>query len=53
LRRPALVYPVFVLFGLAITPVVDGQVHEMLVQAGQVGFLLLLFEVGLEIDLPR
>jgi Kef-type K+ transport system membrane component KefB len=53
LRRPALVYPVFVLFGLAITPVVDGQVREMLVQAGQVGFLLLLFEVGLEIDLPR
>ena len=52
-RRPALVYPVFVLFGLAITPVVDGQVREMLVQAGQVGFLLLLFEVGLEIDLPR
>jgi Kef-type K+ transport system membrane component KefB len=48
-----LVYPVFVLFGLAITPVVDGQVREMLVQAGQVGFLLLLFEVGLEIDLPR
>ena len=53
LRRPALVYPVFVLFGLGISPIADGQVREMLVQAGQVGFLLLLFEVGLEIELPR
>jgi Kef-type K+ transport system membrane component KefB len=53
LKRPSLAYPVFVLFGLAVAPVVEGQVREMLVQAGQVGFLLLLFEVGLEIELPR
>lgn len=53
LRRPALVYPIFVVFGLLIAPLTDGQVKTMLVQAGQVGFLLLLFEVGLEIDLPR
>ena len=52
LKRPALAYSVFVLFGLAIGPWVDVQVSTMLQQAGQVGFLLLLFEVGLEIDLP-
>ena len=44
LRRPALAYSVFVLFGCLL-----GSVATMLRQAGQVGFLLLL-EVGLEID---
>jgi Kef-type K+ transport system membrane component KefB len=53
LNRPALAYPAFVLFGLAVAPAASVQVREMLVQAGQVGFLLLLFEVGLEIELPR
>jgi len=53
LKRPALAYPVFVLFGLAVAPLADLEVRDMLVQAGQVGFLLLLFEVGLEIELPR
>jgi Kef-type K+ transport system membrane component KefB len=50
--RPALTYSTFVLFGLLLNPVVDAPAAEMLVQAGKVGFLLLLFEVGLEIDLP-
>lgn len=53
LQRPSLAYPVFVLFGLAAAPVANEEVRDMLVQAGQVGFLLLLFEVGLEIELPR
>ena len=53
LGRPALVFSAFVLFGILLSPVVDGEVRTMLQQAGQVGFLLLLFEVGLEIDLPR
>lgn len=53
LRRPALAYPMFVVFGLLIAPLTGGEVKTMLVQAGQMGFLLLLFEVGLEIDLPR
>jgi Kef-type K+ transport system membrane component KefB len=51
--RPALSYPGFILFGLLIGPLVDTSVAQMLRQAGHVGFLLLLFEVGLEIDLPR
>lgn len=53
MKRPALSYPVFVVFGLLVSPVAGGEVRNMLVQAGQVGFLLLLFEVGLEIELPR
>lgn len=52
LRRPALAYSVFVLFGLVLSPLVSVEVVTMLQQAGQMGFLLLLFEVGLEIDLP-
>lgn len=50
--RPALTYSTFVLFGLLLNPLVNVPTAEMLVQAGKVGFLLLLFEVGLEIDLP-
>lgn len=50
--RPALVFSAFVAFGFLLGPLVNAQVRTMLEQAGQVGFLLLLFEVGLEIDLP-
>ncbi len=53
LGRPALVFPAFVIFGLLLGPLANPQVRTMLEQAGQVGFLLLLFEVGLEIDLPQ
>jgi CPA2 family monovalent cation:H+ antiporter-2 len=52
-RRPALIYPVFVVFGLALGPWVHDGAAGMIQQAGQIGFLLLLFEVGLEIDLPQ
>ena len=51
--RPALIYPVFVVFGLLLGPWVQPEVATMINQAGQIGFLLLLFEVGLEIDLPE
>ena len=53
LRRPALVYPAFVIFGLLLGPLLEPEVATMIIQAGEIGFLLLLFEVGLEIDLPR
>ncbi|HVY70079.1 MAG TPA: cation:proton antiporter [Verrucomicrobiae bacterium] len=53
LGRPALVYPAFVLFGLVLGSWVTGDVKSMVHEAGKVGFLLLLFEVGLDIDLPR
>ncbi|MEY4387272.1 MAG: hypothetical protein RLY20_2555 [Verrucomicrobiota bacterium] len=53
LGRPALVFSAFVVFGFLLGPLANPQVRTMLEQAGQVGFLLLLFEVGLEIDLPK
>jgi len=53
LGRPALANVGFVLFGLALGPLVQTDVATMIKQAGEVGFLLVLFEVGLEIELPR
>jgi Kef-type K+ transport system membrane component KefB len=53
LGRPALAYPVFVVAGLLLAPLAEPSVRNMLIEAGHVGFLLLLFEVGLEIELPR
>jgi Kef-type K+ transport system membrane component KefB len=50
--RPALANAVFVIFGLVLEPLVNADVTTMVQQAGEVGFLLVLFEVGLEIDLP-
>jgi Kef-type K+ transport system membrane component KefB len=52
LGRPALANACFVVFGLALGPLVEADVVTMIKQAGEVGFLLVLFEVGLEIDLP-
>lgn len=53
LGRPSLAYPGFVCFGLLVGPLLRPEVANMLREAGQIGFVLLLFEVGLEIDLPR
>jgi len=52
LGRPALVYPAFVCFGLLVGPLLRPEVAGMIREAGHIGFVLLLFEVGLEIDLP-
>lgn len=52
LSRPALVFPVFVLVGMCLRPMVGTDVAELLNAAGEVGFVMLLFEVGLEINLP-
>lgn len=53
LQRPALAYAVFVVFGVLLWPVAGTDVAATLRGAGEVGFLLLLFEVGLEIELPQ
>ena len=53
LGRPALAYPVFVCFGVLVGPLVRPEVGNMIREAGEIGFVLLLFEVGLEIDLPN
>ena len=52
LSRPALAFPVFVIVGMALRPFVGQEVFDLLSAAGEVGFVMLLFEVGLEIDLP-
>ncbi|MBI2927493.1 MAG: cation:proton antiporter [Verrucomicrobia bacterium] len=53
LGRASLIYPVFILIGVLLGPLANDEVSTMLHAAGKVGFVLLLFEVGLEIDLPR
>ncbi|HEY9174226.1 MAG TPA: cation:proton antiporter [Verrucomicrobiae bacterium] len=53
LGRPALAYAAFIVLGVLLGPVVTPEVMVMLKGAGKIGFLLLLFEVGLEIDLPN
>lgn len=50
--RTAMSFPVFVLIGVALGPVLGADLATLLRKAGEVGFLLLLFEVGLEIELP-
>ena len=52
LGRPSLAYPAFVCFGLAVGPLLRPEVATMIREAGEIGFILLLFEVGMEIDLP-
>jgi len=53
LGHPALANVIFVLFGLGLGPGLQTDVVTMVTQAGEVGFLLVLFEVGLDIDLPN
>lgn len=52
LGRPALAYPMFVCFGLVVGPLLRPDVTTMIREAGEIGFVLLLFEVGMEIDIP-
>jgi Kef-type K+ transport system membrane component KefB len=52
LGRPALANVLFVVFGLSLAGLLDADEITLIKQAGQVGFLLVLFEVGLEISLP-
>jgi Kef-type K+ transport system membrane component KefB len=51
--RPAFANVFFVIFGLGLESLVQSDVKIMVEQAGEVGFLLVLFEVGLEIELPK
>ncbi len=52
LNRPALLYSAFLLLGVALGDFLKLDTHFMLDEIGKVGFILLLFMVGLEIDLP-
>ncbi|MDR2462578.1 MAG: cation:proton antiporter [Verrucomicrobiales bacterium] len=50
--RAALVYPVYIVSGIVFGALSDGDAHQLLTQAGEFGFVFLLFTIGLEIDLP-
>jgi Kef-type K+ transport system membrane component KefB len=52
LGRPTLAYPMFVCFGLVVGPLLRPDVTTMILEVGEIGFVLLLFEVGMEIDIP-
>lgn len=52
LGRPTLLYTVYLVVGLTVGPFLPGEVSSLLQQVGRFGFILLLFEIGLEIDLP-
>lgn len=51
--RPALTYPAYVVFGILIRPMLDDGMVGGLHKVAAIGFLFLLFEVGLEIRLPE
>jgi Kef-type K+ transport system membrane component KefB len=53
LGRPALSYPLFVCFGLFVGALLQPDVATMLREVGEIGFVLLLFEVGMEIEIPQ
>lgn len=50
--RPALLYTVYLVVGLLIGPALSLEVRDLLMELGRFGFILLLFQIGLEIDLP-
>ena len=52
LGRPSLVYTVYLVLGLFVGRFVEPPVSVLLAELGKIGFILLLFEIGLEIDLP-
>ncbi len=52
IRRPALLYTAYLIVGLLLGGVIDSRVEFLLTEIGRLGFILLLFEIGLEIDIP-
>ncbi len=53
LGRPALVYPVYLVAGMAIAPILMPSSHILLAHVGKLGLLILLFQIGLEVDVPH
>lgn len=51
-QRSGLIYPLYVLAGALIGALTDYSTQTVLSQIGHFGFVLLLFIIGLEIDLP-
>ena len=52
LRRSALLYPAYLLAGVVAGPLLTPDASRLLHEIGKFGFILMLFGIGLEIDLP-
>ncbi len=52
IRRPGLLYPAYILAGVVAGALMDAGAIAVWREIGQFGFILLLFSVGLEIELP-
>jgi Kef-type K+ transport system membrane component KefB len=52
LGRAALVYPVYIVAGVIFGALADAHAFTLLTEVGEFGFIILLFTIGLEIDLP-
>jgi len=53
IERPGLLYPLYIVAGIAAGAFMSGEVRTVWREIGQFGFVLLLFSVGLEIELPQ
>lgn len=52
IRRPTLLYCAYLLLGFALGEFLKADTRMMLDELGRVGFILLLFMIGLEVELP-
>ena len=53
LERPGLLYPLYIVAGIVAGAFMGEAVRHVWREIGQFGFVLLLFSVGLEIELPQ
>lgn len=53
IHRPGLIYPLYIVAGIAAGAFMSPDVRHIWRELGQFGFILLLFSVGLEIELPE
>ena len=53
IERPGLLYPLYIVAGIAAGAFMDAHTRDAWREIGQFGFVLLLFSVGLEIELPQ
>jgi len=53
LGHASLIYPVYIVAGIIFGALADHHAFSLLTEVGEFGFIILLFTIGLEIDLPN
>jgi Kef-type K+ transport system membrane component KefB len=53
LGHASLIYPVYIIAGIIFSALADDHAFALLTEVGEFGFIILLFTIGLEIDLPN